>query len=334
MKKMKQKVIITIVGIFFLSLMVLAFAGPSSGAAQYPSKPITLIMVWPAGGGTDTSLRPLVAAASKILRQPIVIEYHPGGNGAVGMEILRLKKGDGYTIGCSTASVLVNPYLRKVQYDSFKDFTWVIEYADQIAGLAVPANAPWKTMQEFLDYAKANPGKIRYSSSGPGCMQALPMDFLGKKLGIKWTHIPFEGGPPALVAVLGGHVEAYATTMHCKSHMQPGGRLRLLSIFGNKRNPSFPDVPTLQEVTGLGDDDIKRMDGGSPQFILAPKGLSPDILEALHQAFKKAMTDPDFIKACEMMDHAINYRGPEQATKYFQELDQAIAIAIRELKEK
>jgi tripartite-type tricarboxylate transporter receptor subunit TctC len=303
-----------------LTIGVLAIA-PSW--AKYPDKPINFIMPWPAGGGTDISFRPLANAASKILGQPIAIEYHPGGSTAVGIGMLKIRKPDGYTIGQTSLSATISQHMRKVPYDLLKDFTLIMQYAAYTEGLVVMADSPWKTFKEFIEYAKANPMKIRYSSTGPGSPPSLVMAELGKTQNIKWTLIPFEGGPPALAALLGNHVEAYTTTMHCKPHIT-SGKLRLLATYGEKRIPSFPDVLTLQEF-GL------PIVSSNFMVILGPKGLPPEVSETLHQAFKKAMEDPEFIKGCGMVDHAMIYRDPKETIKHLQQRDAEIGALIREL---
>jgi tripartite-type tricarboxylate transporter receptor subunit TctC len=322
-KKMKSRIdarFLVLLALFWTAMGLSA----SPSWAIYPEKPITFIMPWPAGGGTDTSGRPLIEAASRILGQPIVIEYHPGGSTIVGMNILKNRKPDGYTIGQTTLSATISQHMRKVPVDLVKDFSYIMQYAEYSNGLTVRSDSPWKTLKEFLDYCKANPGKIRYSATGPSSPPALIMATLGKRLGIQWTLIPFEGGPPALTALLGGHVEAYTGTMHVKPHVL-AGRVRLLCAYEEKRAPSFPDLPTLQEL-------------GYPitcsnfLVLLAPKGIPPDVLETLHRAFKKAMDDPAFKKGCQAVDHVIVYRNPEETTRHIKKMDEEIAMTLKELK--
>jgi len=319
---MKRTGMIKIIALaFFLTPF---FASPSTLWADYPERSIIFIMPWPAGGGTDISLRPLVQAASRNLDQQIPIEYHPGGGTAVGMGLLKNKKADGFAIGMASINGLINQHTRKVPYDFLKDFTFILQYAEYTYGLAVMADSPWKTLQEFVEYAKTNPGKIRFSSAGPDSPQAMVMALLANNNRIEWTHIPFEGGPPALTALMGRHVEAYTTTMHVKPHIQ-AGRLRLLCAYGEKRLPSFPDVPTLKE---LGFDIV------APSFmvILAPKGLAAEKEEKLHQAFKKAMEDPEFLKACGMVDHMPLYRNSQDTIKQMQYFNKLVGGIIGQMK--
>ena len=316
---------VKILGMVLVSLVFLS-VGDQTSWAKYPEKPIVLLQPWPAGGGVDVSLRPLVSAASRFIGQPIVIEYHPGGSNAVALGILKNKRPDGYTIGLITPDPLINPYMRKVAYDFFKDFTPILQYGDMTFGLTVVADAPWKTFKDFIDYAKANPGKIRYSSAGPGAPAHFPMPRMGKLLNIEWTHIPFEGGPAAMAALLGNHVEAYSTTMQPKPQIL-AGRLRLLVTYGEKRIPGFPDIPTLLEL---------GIPITTPSFlaIIGPKGLSPQIVEGINQAFKKAMEDPEFIKSCGMVDHIPNYRDQQETAKHFLKVDEELKNIFRDMKTK
>jgi tripartite-type tricarboxylate transporter receptor subunit TctC len=290
---------------------------------QYPSKPINFIIGYPAGGSTDVCARPLVSAASKILGQPIVVVNKPGGASAVAMATLKTEKPDGYTIGILPSGAVLSQHMRKVPYDSAVDFTPIMQYAVYLYGLVVQTESPWKTFKEFIDYAKANPGKIRYSTAGPGTPQHLVMERLALKEKIRWTHIPFEGGPQAISALLGGHVEVSSQTTEWKKHVE-AGRLRLLAVYGEKRMRDFPNVRTLLE---LGYDIV------APSLIcvVGPKGLSPQIVETLHGAFKKAMEDPDFIKVSHQLDQPALYRGPQELAKHLVEMNEEVGTLIRSL---
>ena len=186
---------------------------------KYPARPINFLIGYPAGGTTDICARPLATAAGKILGQPIVIVNKPGGASAVAVATLKTEKPDGYTIGVLPSGAVLSQHMRKVPYDSAKDFTPIMQYAVYLYGLVVQTESPWKTFKDFIDYAKANPGKIRYSTAGPGTPQHLVMERLALKEKIKWTHIPFEGGGPAIAALMGGHVEASSQTTEWKKQV-------------------------------------------------------------------------------------------------------------------
>jgi len=290
---------------------------------KYPARPINFLVGYPAGGTTDICARPLVAAAGKIFGQPIVVVNKPGAASAIAVTLLKNEKPDGYTIGILPSGAVLSQHMRKVPYDSTKDFTPIMQYAVYLYGLVVKTDSPWKTFKEFIDYAQANPGKIRYSTAGPGTPQHLVMERLALKEKIKWTHVPFEGGGPAITALLGGHVEASSQTTEWKKQVE-AGILRLLAVYGEQRMHDFPNVPTLLEFG-------YNITAPSLICIVGPKGLSPQIVETLHRTFKKAMEDPDFIKMGHQLDQPVIYRGPQELTKHLVEMNEEVGTLIRSL---
>jgi len=323
MKKSPLKNGLILLGLIFTFLFHFLWLPNCSAQEKYPTKAINFIIGYPAGGSTDVCARPLVAAASKILGQPIVVVNKPGAASAVAMALLKNEKPDGYTIGILPSGAVLSQHMRKVPYDSAKDFTPIMQYAVYLYGLVVKSDSPWKTFQDFIAYAKANPGKIRYSTAGPGTPQHLVMERLAMKEKIKWTHVPFEGGPQAITALLGDHVEASSQTTEWKKHVE-AGTLRLLAVYGEKRKIDLPNTPTLLE---LGYDIVAP----SLISIVGPKGLSPQIVETLHQAFKKAMEDPDFIKISRQLDQPALYRGPAELAKHLVEMNESVGALIRSL---
>ncbi|MEW6264463.1 MAG: tripartite tricarboxylate transporter substrate binding protein [Thermodesulfobacteriota bacterium] len=313
--------LIAILGIIFLSTA----ATPESVWAQekYPAKPITLLIGYPAGGSVDIMARPFANAAGKTLGQPIVIMNKPGGGSSVAVASLKNEAPDGYTIGLLITGAIMSQHMRKVPYDTAKDFTPIMQYAVFSYGLVVRSDSPWKNFKEFMDYAKNNPGKIRYSTSGPGTPQHLVMERLALKEKINWTHIPFEGGPPAITALLGSHVEAASQATEWKKQVQ-SGHLRLLAVYGEKRMIDFPEVPTLVE---LGYPIVASSLGG----IIGPKGLSPQTVETIRGAFKEAMDDPDYVKIGRQMDMTPVYRGPQEFAKHLEEINEEVGVLIRSL---
>lgn len=305
-----------------LALVMSLQAIPAVVSAQekYPAKPINFFIGFPAGGTTDVCARPLVAAAAKILGQPIIVANKPGGASAVAAATLKNEKPDGYTIGILPTGAVLSQHMRKVPYDSAKDFTPIIQYAVYLYGLVVKSDSPWKTFKEFIDYAKANPGKIRYSTAGPGSPQHLVMERLALAEKVKWTHIPFDGGGPAIANLLGGHVEASSQTTEWKKHVEVG-TLRLLAVYGEKRMRDFPNVPTLLDLG-------YKIVAPSLISIVGPKGLSPQIAETLHGAFKKAMEDPDFIKMGHQLYQPVVYRGPQELGKHLIEMNEEMGALI------
>lgn len=299
---------------------------PLANAAQaqetsYPSRPIELYVGYPAGGSADLTARVLADGASKILGQPIVIINKPGAGTVVELMALKNAKPDGYTIGTLATAGMINQHMGAVEYDVTKDFTPIIQYAGWIAGLVVRNEAPWKDFKEFLEYAKANPGKIRYSTAGAGTQQHLTMVRLGNELGIQWLHIPYKGGPPAVTAALTGEVEATAQTAEWAPFVQDG-KMRLLATFGTKRSEAFPGAPALSEF-GV------TFDPPNMLGLVAPKGVSPKIIERLHGAFRKAMDDPKFQETLDRMRMVRIYRGPEDYGRFIRELNEGWSPVIR-----
>ena len=297
----------------FALLTVCAFlsAVPAAAQEKYPSRPISVVLGYPAGGTTDMSLRPLAAAASRILGQPLVVLNKPGGGSVVAVASLKNEKPNGYTIGVLTTGGTLSQYMRKVPYDSANDFTPIMQYVTHLYGLVVRSDAPWKTLKEFLGYAKANPGKIRYASPGLGTPQHLVMERLAIQEKIKWTHIPFQGGPQGISALLGGHVEAYTGPTDWKPQVV-AGRLLGLAMYTEKRASGLPQIPTLLE-SGY---DIVAPGAIS---LIGPKGMSPQVVDKLHEAFKTALDDPDYVRVCQESDQVITYRSPQDLARYIAE---------------
>jgi tripartite-type tricarboxylate transporter receptor subunit TctC len=297
--------------------------GPAFSQGKSPIRTINLIVGYPAGGSVDVCARPFAIAASKDLGQPIMIMNKPGGGSSVAMASLKNEKPDGYTIGLLISGAVMSQHMRKVPFDTARDFTPIMQYGVYLYGLVVRSDSPWKTFKNFIDYAKANPGKIRYSTAGAGTPQHLVMERLAVKEGIKWKHIPFEGGSPAITALLGGHVEAASQTTEWKKYVE-SGQLRMLAVYGEKRMIDFPEVPTLLDL-GYS---ILAPSLGS---VVGPKGLSPQAVEMLHRAFKKAMDDPDFIRISRQMDMPSVYRGPQELAKHLVEMNEEVGNLITSL---
>lgn len=274
----------------WLAAMMLCAAGAlSAAAADFPSKPITLIVPWAAGGSTDTCMRVLADNAQKFLGQPVVVENKPGGGGTVGpATMVATAKPDGYTLSQIPMGVFRLPHTMKTTWDPLKDFTWVIQLTGYTYGIVVKKDAPWKTLKELLDYAKANPGKVTYATPGVGVMQHVTMEKLAQKEGIKWVHVPQKGGIEVITATMGGHVMVGAETSGWAPQVESGD-LRLLAIWTAERSKKWPEVPTLKEL-GYG------IVASSPFGIAGPKGMDPSVVAILHDAFKKAMDEPSFQK--------------------------------------
>jgi len=293
-------------------------------AAGYPERPITFICPWPAGGTADQTMRALCAAASRQLGQTLVVENKTGASGMLGLKAMASAKPDGYTIGQIPISVTRFAQLGTVQIDPLKDLSYIARTSGQTFGIAVAANAPWKTLKDFVADAKAHPGKLTYASAGVGGATHVGMEEFAMAAGIQFNHIPFKGGSDALQALLGGHVDALADSSSWAPHVQ-SGKLRLLATWGEQRTRDFKDVPTLKEQ---GFDVVVD----APNGIGAPKGLEPAVALRLREAFKAAVASPEFAAACAKIDAPLMYLDGPDYEKYVAAVYQKETRLIERLK--
>lgn len=268
-----------------LLILFLLLNGPLCAAwADYPEKPIQFIVTWPAGGSSDQLGRALSNAAEKILGKPIIVENKPGGGTMVGTAFLAQQKPDGYAIGLLSTSFIRNSLMVKVPFDPIKDFTAIMRVGDNINGIVVKSDSPFKTLKDLVDYGKSDPEKINYATSGVGAASHVGIEALTQQVGVKWQHIPFKGSADALSAILGGHVTFMATTSVWVPHVQ-AGKLRLLAVYGDRRAKNFPNIPTIKE-NGY---DVTCE---TTEAVMAPHGIPEDVKKKLHDAFKKTLDDP------------------------------------------
>lgn len=283
---MKKKHLIIVLAIAFLTL-----TGGEALADTFPSRLINLWVGWGGGSGTDISQRAIADIASKALKQPIVVSNVTGGGGTLVLGRLKPEKPDGYTLANTTSATLSRtPFLQPVPYNAqepLKDFIPIMSYSYYLYGVAVRSDSPWKTLEEFIAYAKANPGKIRYSTSGVGTGHHLAMEYIGMKEKIKWIHVPFATSPQVVSALIGGHVEAIAQTPEWKEQVD-AGQLRLLACLNDKRMPFYPNVPTLKEK-GY-DFSIKAL-----IVVYTPANTPKEVVTILAKAFRDA-AETDEIK--------------------------------------
>ncbi|RYG11345.1 MAG: tripartite tricarboxylate transporter substrate binding protein [Burkholderiales bacterium] len=223
-------------------------------AAAFPSRPIRYICPWPAGGSTDAVIRSIAESAGKTLGQTIIVDNKPGAGGLLGANEMMSAKPDGYTLTQLPHGIFRIPHMQKVQYDTLKDFTWIACLTGYTFGLVVPADSPIKSIKDLVAYAKANPEKFTYGSTGTGTSPHLAVEEFAQRAGIKLTHVPFKGNADNMQAILGGHVMAASDATGWGPHVE-SGKLRLLATYGSKRTKRWPNVPTLNE---LGYDTVRR----------------------------------------------------------------------------
>jgi len=277
-------------------------------AQNYPARPIKLICPWPAGGSSDIVMRALADSASKALGQQVVIENKPGASGMLGPNELVKAAPDGYTLSQVTIGVARLPHMQKMQFDPLKDFTYIACLTGYTFGIVVKADSPIKTVQDLVQYAKANPGKFSYGSTGNGTTPHLAVEEFASKAGIQLTHVPFKGSSDGLQALLGGHIDAHSDATGWAPHVA-AGTMRLLATYGSKRTQRWPQVPTLNE---LGYDTVSD----SPFGIAGPRGMDPKVVRKLQDAFKKTLSDPAVLAAFEKYDQPVIYMDSEAYTQF------------------
>ena len=276
-------------------------------AQTFPAKAITLICPWPAGGGTDLHLRKLGEIASRHLGQPVVIENRPGGSGMNGPATMaKTARPDGYTISQLAITAYRLPHLQKVDWDPLTDFSYILGVAGYTFGIVVKADSPFKTFQDLLTYAKANPGKLSYATPGPGTSLHLAMEEIGAKANVQFLHIPFKGYADGAIALMGGHVMIQVDSTGWAKQVDSGAQ-RLLATLGDKRTRW--NAPTVKE---LGIDTVSN----SPYGLVGPKGMPPQVVKVLHDAFKTAMDDPDHLKTLQQLDQAYWYKSTDDYAQW------------------
>jgi tripartite-type tricarboxylate transporter receptor subunit TctC len=287
------------------SIAALPAATRFANAQTFPSKPVTLIVPWVPGGTTDVAVRALATATEKHLGRSIVIENKAGAGGTLGpAQMAALARPDGYTVSQLPITVFRLPFMSRTSFDPAKDFTYIIGVTGYTFGVVVRSDAPWKTFPELLAAAKANPGTITYGTPGAGTTLHITMEEIARRQGIKLVHVPFKGNAEATTAILGGHIHALADSTGWAPQVNEG-KLRLLVSWGASRTKNWPTVPTLKEI---GIDIVSN----SPYGIGGPKGMDPEIVKVLHDAFKKGLDEPSNLAAMAQFDQERFYLSSEE----------------------
>jgi tripartite-type tricarboxylate transporter receptor subunit TctC len=308
LKSLRKVAIVFALG-FLLSIGVQSLV---LAQAEYPSKPINMLVGYPPGGLSDLTARAVASGAEKVLKQPVIVVNKPGASASLAMALLANAKPDGYTLGNipSTATVIM-PFVEKVSYDPLKDFTPIINQFNYAAALVVRADAPWKNFSEFIQYAKKNPNTVKYGTYGAYGTTTLAMEALGKKLGLQWDTVPFKSDAEAVVGLLGGHITAAASASMYAPQVR-AGLLKILVMMSQKRSPEFPDAPTFKE---LGFNIVAEGFVG----VGGPKGLPPAIVIKLENAFTEALKDKGYLELIKKLALVEDYKNSKEFSKFIEE---------------
>jgi tripartite-type tricarboxylate transporter receptor subunit TctC len=286
-----------------LVILALALALPAPAfAQQFPAKEVSIIIPYAPGGATDLVFRALANSTQKYLGKAVVVVNKAGGGGTVGVVEAQRAKPDGYTLLTAITPLTILPHQVKTTF-TYRDFEPIINVVQDPVMFQVQAQAPWKTLQEFLDYARRNPGIITVGNSGAGGGVHLIALAFEKAAGVKFNHIPFAGGGPSVTALLGGHINAVSVSPPEGIPQVKAGKLRIMALFSERRMSDFADVPTVRE---------QGVDFALGQWrgLAAPKGTPPEAIRILHDAFKKGMEDAAFVKNAADMSVTLAYIGP------------------------
>jgi tripartite-type tricarboxylate transporter receptor subunit TctC len=312
-----------------LAPAVLCNAAFAQGVA-YPSRNITMIVPFPAGGQADLAARPVAAVLERILGKPVIVDNRAGGGGgSVGNAAAARAEPDGYTLLMTLSSLAVLPeadrlFDRPVAYE-VSQFAPVARVLADPTLLAVPASAPWKTLQEFVDDAKARPGQIPYGSSGPYGTLHIAMEMFAASAGIKLLHVPFRGAGPALTALLGGTVQALASAPGVLKQQVDEGKLRVLANWGAERISSFPNLPTFRE---LGHKDVEFYIWAG---LFAQAALPAPIMTQLRKAMADAVKAPEVVKTFETAGSPVAYLDAPEFAKFVADDSARLIAAVKKI---
>ena len=308
--------------------IAVALTPPALAQDAYPSRPITMVVPFPPGGVADIVGRPLADAMSRALGAPVIIENKAGAGGGIGMGYVAKAKPDGYTVLLALSSISILPEADKVTGRApmyqFKDFVPIARFTADPTVLAVRADSPWKTVGELVADARKRPGAISYGSSGNYGTMHVPMEMFDASAGIKMLHVPFTGAGPAVIALLGGTIDAVSSGPSTVVQHVKAGKLRVLASWGDARLASLPDVPTLTE-------------SGYPVVftqwtaLFAPSGTPETAIAKLRDAARAAVADPKFVAAMATVETPIQYLDAPDLQRFWDADNQKLGDAVRRI---
>ncbi|UFN48208.1 tripartite tricarboxylate transporter substrate binding protein [Roseomonas sp. OT10] len=286
------------------TLMAAAALATPAAAADYPSRPVELVVPSSAGGGTDIVARAFADVARKYFPQPVIVLNRPGASGAIGMGEVMNARPDGYKLGMLIVELQILQLIGQARFGT-DDFRLIAKLNGDPAALLVPVNAPWATIEEFIADAKKRPGKISVGNSGVGSIWHLGAAALEEKTGTEFLHVPYAGSAPGLLALIGGHVDSMVVSPgEATAHVQ-GGKLRILAVMADQRQAAFPDAPTLKE-RGI---DLSLSNW---RAVALPKATPQPVVEAVAELTRKVAADPAFREAIGRSNLGFSYMEPAE----------------------
>jgi tripartite-type tricarboxylate transporter receptor subunit TctC len=311
-----------------LAVAALVAGGLAGGAfAQaYPMRPVEFVIPFAPGGPTDTAIRLIQPALSANLGAPVVLVNKAGGGGAIGMDAVAKAKPDGYTLAATVRSTLtILPATQPDVTYKISDFAAIGTYALDSQVVMVKSGAPWKTLEELIEHAKKNPGKLTYGSAGQGTNSFFTMELLKLAYGLDVAHVPFGGSGPVKNAILGGHVQVGAAALSPLLSVIRSGDVTPLVTSATRRNPALPNVPTLTEK---GQPDISLSTWAE---LWAPGKTPRPVMERLAQALEKTMKDPSVVSAIEKAGLQVEYHDPAATLKLVERENEIVRTAAKKL---
>ena len=308
--------------------LALTAAGSVLAQAAYPAKPVTMVVPFPPGGLADIVGRPVAEAMSRDLGQPVIVENKPGAGGGIGMAQVAKAPADGYTVLMSLSSFTVIPeadvIVGRAPMYSLSSLRPIARITADPTVLAVRADAPWKTVKEFVDYAKSHPGAINYGSSGNYGTMHVPMEILAQQAGIKLTHVPYTGAGPAVVALLGGQIQAVASGPATVLQHVKAGKLRVLAHWGNAKLETLPDVPSLK-------DSGYNAEYAQWSGLFVPAATPEPVVQRLRAAARAAANDPKVKDVILGAGSPVLYQDTPDFEKYVQADARKMAEVVKKI---
>ena len=311
----------TIAGL--VCLVAAGFGSPDAFAQDFPNKPVEISIPWPPGGRTDIMVRLLAPYLEKELGQPVPVVNRVGGGGVTGMVAFKNARPDGYTISSGGISLSSMQYQKKIGVGLW-DFNWYARAYSTPMVLAVPGTSPFKTAKDFVDFAKANPGKLKHGSTGVGSSTHLASEAMANKLGIKIAQVPYRGEGPAAIALAGGEADFSLGLMVAFRTFTEDGKMRILGIASDERDENVRNIPTMKEQ---GYDFTYQ----AFEALHVPNGVPEPVVAKLSVAAKNALTNPELKKKFADIGLTIAYQDGPTFTKWFKEWDAQVLTQMKEL---